>query len=75
MIESNWLRPALVWAYGKVPRERRVEEVDLSQAIGRVLAADIVAYQPVPRIARAATVGFAVSASAFSDAEIGRAHV
>ena len=68
MIESNWLRPALVWAYGKVPRERRVEEVDLSLAIGRVLAADIVADQPVPRIARAATVGFAVSASAFSDA-------
>ena len=68
MIESNWLHSALAWAYSEVSKKRHVEEVDLSRAIGRVLAANIVAVHPVPRIARAATVGYAVSASAFADA-------
>jgi len=67
-IESNWLKAVLSSAYSSVPKTRRIEEVDLSRAVNRVLAEDIVAVQPVPRIARAATVGCAVSASAFANA-------
>lgn len=66
--EINWLWGELGSAYSSVPKKRRVEEVDLSRAINRVLAADVVAAQPVPRIARAATDGCAVSASAFAEA-------